>query len=277
MTTDNMAANGDYLADLHGWRQKLEHDLTSEDGWLTVVGLDWLREGDNTLGSAPGTDVTLPERAPADVGRLTLADGVVTLHATADVPVLVDGSAVRTAVLRPDVAKDGPSRVFMGPVNFFIIRRGDSFGVRIRDRANAARATFGGRQWYPVDDAYRVTGQFVAHEPPRTVEVSTSAGLVSPMQNIGRVDFTLRGEALSLEAFASSGGDLWFIFKDTTSGKQTYGAGRFMYAPLASDGTVALDFNRAYHPPCAFTHFATCPLPPRENILPIAIEAGEHS
>lgn len=277
MTTDTTVIGADYSAELRRWHQSREDELTSEDGWLTVVGLDWLREGENTLGSAPDSDVTLPASAPAHVGTLALVDGVVTLRATADVPVLVDGSAVRTAVLQPDVAKGGPSRVFIGSINFFIIRRAGQFGVRIRDRANPARADFDGRTWYPADMAYRVTGKLTLHTPARTVEVVTSAGLLTPLQNVGRVDFTLHGEPLSLEAFAASDNQLWFIFKDATSGKSTYGAGRFMYAPLADDGTVTLDFNRAYHPPCAFTPYATCPLPPRENILPVSVEAGEHS
>ena len=275
MSIENVVTSANYEAELEQWRHERDDDLTAEDGWLTVVGLVWLREGENSLGSAPGSDVTLPDSAPPRVGTLTLADGVVTLDVTTDTPLLVDGEALHTATLRPDVAAGGPTRVVIGPVNFFIIRRADQYGVRVRDRANPARTHFEGRKWYATDSGYHVTGRFTPHQPARTVEVVTSTGLLTPLQNVGRVDFTLHGQPLSLEAFDGGAERLWFILKDATSGERTYGAGRFMYAPLLSDGVVALDFNRAYHPPCAFSHYATCPLPPRENILPVAIEAGE--
>ena len=275
MSTENIVASADYETELRRWRQERDDDLTAEDGWLTVVGLDWLNEGENRLGSAPGSDVTLPDSAPAQVGALTLADGVVTLQVATDAPVLVDGEAVRSATLHPDVADGGPTRVVIGAVNFFIIRRAGQFGVRVRDRANPARASFEGRNWYPPDAQYRVTGRFTPHEPARTVEIVTSTGLLTPLQNLGRVEFALHGQTWTLEAFEGGKNTLWFIFKDATSGQTTYGAGRFLYAPLADDGAVALDFNKAYHPPCAFSPYATCPLPPRENVLPVAIEAGE--
>jgi uncharacterized protein (DUF1684 family) len=274
MTTDTATS---YEAEQLHWRQERNTDLTSEDGWLTVVGLDWLRDGVNTIGSAPGTDVTLPDSTPAQLGTLTLADGVVTLDVTADVEATIDGVPVRSATLKHDTDEGGPSRVVVGTVNFFIILRSGQYGVRIRDRASAARQSFEGRHWFPVDESYRVTGQFTPHQPPRTVEVPTVTGQVSTMKNVGRIDFTLHGEALSLEAFAARDNQVWIILRDGTSGKQSYGAGRFLYAPLAEDGTVTLDFNRAYHPPCAFTHYATCPMPPRENILTLPIEAGERN
>lgn len=275
MSAENVVAGADYETELQRWRQERHDDLTADDGWLTVVGLDWLHEGDNRLGSAPDNDVTLPESAPAYVGTLTLAEGMVTLHVTTDTPVLVDGEAVQTATLCPDVAAGGPSRVVIGPVNFFIIRRAGQFGVRVRDRTSQARTTFAGRNWYPPAVDYRVTGRFTPHDPVRTVEIVTSAGLLTPLQNVGRVTFNLHGQRLTLEAFEGGKQEVWFIFRDATSGQTTYGAGRFLYAPLEDDGTVSIDFNRAYHPPCAFTHYATCPLAPRENILPIPIEAGE--
>lgn len=277
MSTENVVASVDYETELARWRQERHDDLTAEDGWLTVVGLDWLHEGENSLGSAPGSDVTLPESAPLHVGTLILTDGVVTLRVTTDAPVLVDGEAQQTATLRPDVAAGGPNRVVIGAVNFFIIRRADQYGVRVRDRANPARATFAGRNWYPASEDYRVTGHFTPHEPARTVEIVTSTGLLTPLQNVGRVTFELHGQPLALEAFEAGPDRLWFIFKDATSGKFSYGAGRFLYAPLADDGRVTIDFNRAYHPPCAFSAYATCPLPPRENILPVAVEAGERN
>lgn len=274
MTTETVTT---YEAEQLRWRQERETDLTSDDGWLTVVGLEWLHEGVNTVGSGPGNDVTLPASIPAQLGTLTLAGEVVLLEVSADAEVLIDGVAVRTASLKHDTEEGGPTRVVIGTVNFFIIRRSGQYGVRIRDKASAARQSFTGRNWFPLDESYRVTGQFTPHNPPRTVEVATVTGQLSPMQNVGRIDFTLRGEPLSLEAFSARDNQVWVILRDATSGRQSYGAGRFLYAPLADDGTVTLDFNRAYHPPCAFTHYATCPMPPRENILSLPIEAGERN
>lgn len=278
MTTDMSVTDAEYTADLLDWRQGRDDDLTREDGWLSVVGLDWLHEGENTVGSAPDSDVTLPDSAPARLGTITVTGDQVDLHVTADTYVTVGGLGTTGVVLRPTVHEDPRSRIQIGPVSIYIIRRGDRFAARVRDRENAARTTFGGRKWYPADSAYRVAGTFTPHEPARTVEVVTSAGMQTAIQNVGRVAFTLHGQALALEAFAGGRDDeLWFIFRDATSGKATYGAGRFLYASLDEGGTVDLDFNRAYHPPCAFTAYATCPLPPRENILPVPVEAGEHN
>jgi uncharacterized protein (DUF1684 family) len=144
----------------------------------------------------------------------------------------------------------------------------------MRDQQSQYRREFRGLQWYPVKPEYRVTARFVPYSPPKTIPVPNIIGGTFPETCPGYAEFELRGEKLRLEPVLSDG-RLFFIFRDETSGKKTYGAGRFLYSDLAKDGIVTLDFNQAYTPPCAFTPYATCPLPPKQNRLPVAIEAGE--
>lgn len=265
-----------YTSDIHEWQQTMEAQMRSETGWLTVVGLDWLEEGDNSVGSDPASAVVLPNASvPAHLGMIRFDGAQAELHIAADTPVQIEGVPVTTAALRDDAAEGGPTLVQVGTVTFFIVRRGDQVGVRIRDTASEVRRTFTGRVWFPVDAALHVTGQFIAHAPGQTIEVENMIGTTTVYANPGRVTFSLHGQDYSLEAFAGDPDSVWFVFRDATSGVTTYGASRFVYAPRAADGTVTLDFNKAYHPPCAFTAYATCPLPPRGNHLPIPIHAGE--
>lgn len=272
----NTSTSTTYEAGIADWRQLVEDRLRAEDGWLSLIGLYWLHPGSNSIGANPAADLVLEAAGiPDELGVIDFADGQVTLRVTADVPVTVDGAAVTEALLRDDHAEGGPSKVQIGSVSFFIIKRGDEYGVRLRDSQNPARLDFAGRNWFPIQPEYQVEGRFIRHNEPRTLQVVTSTGHLNPMSNPGRVEFSLQGQTLSLEAFAAGDNEIWFVFKDATSGKSTYGAGRFMYAPLSADDTVIMDFNKAYHPPCAFTPFATCPRPLKDNVLSIAIEAGE--
>jgi uncharacterized protein (DUF1684 family) len=263
-----------YEADILTWRKEREDSLRREDGWLTLAGLYWLEEGDNTVGSDPSCRVALPTgSAPNVMGVIKFHGGKATL--TSNEPVLVDGSPTTTAVLRNDEAEDGPSIVTIGAVSFFVIKRSDQYAVRVRDANSPERQSFTGRKWFDIDPMYRINAVFTPHTPPRTVKVINTVGQLSPIDNPGYIEFKLHEHSLRLEAFDNDDGELWFIFKDATSGGSTYGAGRYLVASLAPDGTADLDFNRAYNPPCAFTKYATCALPPKENILSVQIEAGE--
>jgi hypothetical protein len=215
---------------------------------------------------------------PAELGTIELGDDQFTLRITAATAVMIDDKpVVGTATLRDDAAAGGASIVRLGTVSFFVIRRGDEFAVRVRDTDNPERQAFTGRKWFPLDSTYRVSAKLLPHAVARTVQVINSAGQIAPMKNPAQVEFVLDGQTLHLEAFSASGDSLWFVFKDVTSGQSTYGAGRFMYASRQADGSIMLDFNRSYHPPCAYTPYATCPRPLPENILPVPILAGEHS
>jgi uncharacterized protein (DUF1684 family) len=265
-----------YLDEISLWQQTMDKNLRKEDGWLSLVGLDWLHEGVNTVGSASDNDIVLPASAPAKLGYIEFLREEAKLWIESDAEVFIDNEPVKSAVLRNDNNPNGPSLVKIGSISFSVIKRTNQYGIRVRDSENPAIASFTGRQWFPIDSAYKVAAIFVPHEKVRSLQVLNSVGMIAPMQNPGYLEFELHGESLTLEAFDAGETQWWLIFKDGTSGDSTYGAGRFLYVQRPVDGQVFIDFNRAYSPPCAFTHHATCPLAPKENILSIAIEAGEH-
>lgn len=269
-TTETQAT---YLKEITEWQARLEAALRSEDGWLTLTGLYWLEEGDNTVGSADDNTVILP-RGAEHLGVITVVGDQLTLRVDSD-DVTLDGNPAREGNLHVGSASGEPTFVRIGTVTFFVLERGGRYAVRVRDSQHPARTEFAGRNWFPVNADYKVAGKFTPYEPARSLEIVNSVGQNVTMETPGYVDFQLDGFDIRLEAFEGGEGQLWFIFRDGTSGKLSYGAGRFMYAPLHADNTVTLDFNKAYHPPCAFTEFATCPYPPRENMLKLSIPVGE--
>ena len=263
-----------YAEVIQAWRNQQEADLRAEDGWLSVVGLFWLHEGENSVGSNPDCEVVLPLRLPAHLGTLIFSpQGVVLQVADGAGPVRVGGQLVRESVLSDDPLH--PTLVQVEQVTFFVIRRGDRVGVRMRDAASEARRNFTGRAWFPLDPAFRVAGRFEPHPSQRTIEVETAIGTAVAFNNPGAVTFELNGLQQRLEAFEGEDGELWFLFRDSTSGRETYGAGRELYALLGADGVVDMDFNKAQNLPCVFTPFATCPMAPKANHLPLAVQAGE--
>ena len=277
MTTSSQplqtADHEDYIAEISAWRDQVETKLRAKDGWLTLTGLYWLHEGENTVGSDPASDVLLSENAPAQVGVIDFHDQTATLRVTTEVEVTVDATPITTAALRDDYDPQGLSYVVVGSVNFYVVKRADQYGIRVRDEANPARQTFTGRKWFAIDPAYRVTAHFTPYPQPRDLGTDTVIGIEVPIQNPGYVTFTLDDHDVRLEAFTGADEQIWFVFKDTSP--QTYGAGRFLYTTVDDNGTTVLDFNRAYNPPCAFTPYATCPLPPKQNVLDFPVEVGE--
>ena len=264
-----------YQEEVLSWRQMMDERLRADDGWLTLTGLFWLDEGENTVGSDPTSSVILPKSAPGRIGVINFSGGSATLQVNNRFPTTVDGQTVSSSLLLDDHATHGASRVDIGSVSFHVLKRGDQYGVRVRDRENPDRLNFKGRIWFPIDPAYRIVARFVPHPSARTMEIENMLGGITLMQNPGCAEFELGGQTIRLEAFNSRADEVWFVFRDATSKSETYAAGRFLYAPLQPDGTAILDFNKAYNPPCAFTVYSTCPLPPKENILPIRVEAGE--
>jgi len=266
--------------EIEAWRARRLERLTSETGWLTVVGLHWLRDGENPFGASTSLPVTLPGAATPDTaGTFVVEDGRVFV-------VPAPGAAIRlgegTISGRTELAPDDPGPpdvLWLGDVSFFVIRRDDRLGIRVRDPSSEARRGFTGIEHFPVSLDYRVVGTFEPYDRPRKVPVPTVLGTTTEMDAPGLVRFVLGGRELTLEPVVESPDDdsFFFIFRDATTGKETYGGGRFLYAERVASGPVVLDFNEAYNPPCAFTAFATCPLPPRENALPVRIEAGDKS
>jgi hypothetical protein len=269
-----------YLAELEAWRAERLARLTAEDGWLTLVALAWLEPGDNSFGSAPFNRVVLPGRGvPPVAGTLTLeADGTVVLRTAPEAGVTVDGQPAGEARLRSD--RDGsPQVVAVGPLRIRIIERGGRMAVRARDPGSPARASFPGIEYFPVDPRLRVEATFEPYAEPREVRIQSYQGPDQAMLAPGVVRFTILRQPCTLEPLAASRqpDSFFFVFRDATAGTETYGAGRFLDAdlPAPATGRLVLDFNRAYSPPCAFTPYATCPLPPPQNVLPVRIEAGE--
>lgn len=229
------------------------------------------------MGSDPSNAVVLPaEVAPSRVAVLTLTDGAVRIDPEPGVSLTVDGLAVEAGPVATDV-DPSPDTFRIDDLQFRVLRRGDRFGVRSRWPRAASRAQFEGLSWFEPDPAWRVVARLVRDEPAVEIDVPNVLGTIERLPSPGTVVFLVDGTEHSLRPVHDDVDDpeLFFIFRDATSGKGTYPAGRFVYATLRDDGTVVLDFNRAYSPPCAFTTHATCPLPPSGNALEIAVEAGE--
>ncbi len=268
-----MLAQSSFQADEAAWRADRLTRLTKPDGWLSVAGLDWLSSGENTIGSAPGSDLKLPAKAPARVGILIWRDGKVHFKAAEGVTPIMGGMPFLEGDLAPD---DPASTVVLDDLRFGVIARGRRMGLRLRDLHSDTFQKFKGIPAFAPDPAYRVVARFEPYTPMKNTQVATVIGTPMDAKIPGRVTFTLKGKAMTLEPVLDDDGvTLFFIFRDGTTGHGTYPAGRFLYAEPAKDGQVILDFNRAENPPCAFTLYATCPMAPDENTLPIAVEAGE--
>ncbi|MGH9362700.1 MAG: DUF1684 domain-containing protein [Thermoanaerobaculia bacterium] len=263
-------------AEYEAWRQKREQGLRSPDGWLSLVGLHWLEEGDNPIGSGEDNRIVFPAgRAPAQAGVLRLQDGQVTLVAPAAAGITHEGKPVTTLALTSD--KEGKATVLeLGTLRFHVIDRGGRLGVRVRDRESPVLAAFHGVESYPFDPAWRVEARLEPYVPPKKVPVPNILGTVDDEDSPAAVVFERDGRTYRLDGLEGGDkGELFLIFGDHTNGEETYGGGRFLYTDPPAGGTVVVDFNRAYNPPCAFTPFATCPLPPRQNKLELAVAAGE--
>ena len=265
-----------YVRSIESWRADREASLKADDGWLSLVGLVWLEEGVSRVGSRPDAEVLLaPGSAPHDVGAITFQDHVARFTPAPGADVRVNGKPAAPQVLRPQPGDYDV--VTAGSVTLFVIKRGERYGVRIRDTNSAQRREFAGLRWYPVREDYRVRARFIPHAKPASIMIANVLGAVEPWPTPGTVVFTLGGQELTLHPVldGADATELFFVFRDATTGTDTYPGGRFLYAAMPENGEVILDFNKAHSPPCAFTPFATCPLPPKENALPIRIEAGE--
>ena len=262
-----------YRAEVEKYRAEREAELKSDSGWLAVAGLFWLKDGDNVAGSDPRSDIVLPAKAPARLGVFRMKSGTVTFIAEPGVKVTSAGNLASR--VRLDDGERGELAVV--DLRFILLRRGDRVGIRMRDLRSRMREQFKGLEYYPIRPSYRIVAKFTAHDAPRKLPILNVLGQTPEMVSPGYVTFTLNGKRLRLEPVYETDErkDLFFIFKDLTSRDATYPAGRYLHAPLPENGQVVLDFNKAYNPPCAFTDFATCPLPPKQNQLPVRIEAGE--
>ena len=273
-----LAENTDWRKEVETFRKERVEDLKKEDGWFTLVGLAWLDEGENRFGSDPEAKVVLPEgKSPKLAGVLVRKGDEVSLRLDPGVKMTSGDKPVKTGKLVPLVSdiKGEPTVLEMGSVSFHVIQRGDMVGVRVKDTKSAALAAFHGLDTYPIEPAWRVEARFEPYDPPKTIGIPNVLGQVSDMPAPGAVVFDWQGKTFRLDALGDPKEGLSLIFADQTNGKETYGAGRFLETGPVKDGKVFVDFNLAYNPPCAFTAFATCPLPPSQNRLALRVEAGE--
>jgi uncharacterized protein len=267
-----------YRTEILRWRAAREASLKKEGGWLSVAGLFWLKEGSNRFGAGPDNDIVLPEGAsPAHAGRIDLHGGKSVVTLEANVLATVAGEPVAGGrELRSDSAGD-PDVLQLGRLSLHVIERGQRFAIRLKDPESAARKSFTGLSWFDVVPAARVRARFVPYDKRKAIRVPNILGQSEDMPSPGYCSFAWGGQEVRLEGVfeEADAKELFFIFRDQTSGKETYPAGRFLYSELPKAGEVTLDFNKAYNPPCAFTAFATCPLPPPQNWMPVAVAAGE--
>jgi len=273
------AAPENYEAELAQWQAQRVARLTAPDGWLSLIGLHFLSEGEQRVGSDAGSDIVLAA-GPPSLGVIELQpSGRVMLRVTPGAGVRVDGREVLSAELIPQGR--GPhgqtTTVSCGSMRFYVIVRGDRMALRVQDSASPRRTAFAGIERFPIDASWRIEAQWEAFAAPLEVKMTNTLGQESRALVMGRAVFEREGRRLSLLPLQETLGEpLFFIIADETSGHETYGAARFIYTdPPDAEGRLIIDFNKAINPPCAFTPYATCPLPPSENVLPVAVRAGE--
>jgi uncharacterized protein (DUF1684 family) len=267
----------EYIAEIDQWHAERIESLRSDTGWLSLVGLHPLKKGVHSLGAGSDADITLAAGAPYWLGSLAVTEDEImfSVHSDADVEHLDFQSEGRLASCTLATDKEGPpTKLTTGSMVFFVIDRDGKLFLRVKDRKSEVLKSFQGIERFPVDIRWRLTARL---EPgPATLSEPNAIGQESASSSPGVLVFTIDGQEYRLTPTGESGESMFLVFGDGTNGKTTYAGGRFLSidAP-SSDGTVILDFNRTYNPPCVFTPFATCPLPAMGNMLPVAVEAGE--
>lgn len=263
----------DYLESILAWRREKDASLLAQRGWLSLDGLYWLEPGRNTFGAGEANAIVLA-RGAQYAGTLEISNGEVFLHPAPNSGLTINECPAVGSPLHLDVSGD-PSIIVMDGLEMIVIRRGQRFALRVWNPSRLQDHAFTGRQWYPVNPAWRVSAAFNPSVRSETITVPDVTGVLQSMQTAGQLEFSLATRPCSLLAIDEGDGDLFVIFRDLTSGVTTYPAGRYLYAKAGSGSAVILDFNQAYNPPCAFTEYATCPLPPPGNRLAVEIKAGE--
>ena len=270
----NRVSAQSYQEEIKSWYQSRETSLKAENGWLNLVGLLWLEEGKNTFGSGDKVNVKFPEGTiPAEAGYFNLQNGIVMQYAAKGTPIMIAGKPADQAIIFDSAAHVAPVSAYKD-LRWSIIKRGSKFGVRLRNVKSQAVTAFKGIEHFPVDSGWKVTAT-LRKTDVNNISITNVLGQVNAQNSPGKLYFSINGKEYTLDAL-EEGGKLFIIFGDETSGSTTYPAGRFLSAEKTTDGgKTVLDFNKAYNPPCAFSDFATCPLPPKQNILSVAITAGE--
>lgn len=265
-----------FVAAQDAWRAQRRDDLLKPDGWTSLVGLHWIDLKAHYVGSSPGSGIRLAV-GPDKLGMVSQQDGHLYLTPEAGVALEFNGQPLKGKVEVPSDHDEAPGVIGFdeGKGLLTVIERGGRHALRVKHADAPSRLQFRGLQYWPMDPGWRIEGRFVPHPPGKTIPIMDIIGVTTPSPNPGAVEFERDGHRYRLEALGEPGGELFFVLADGTSGHGSYPAGRFLDAAAPINGKVMLDFNQAYNPPCAFTPFATCPLPPPENRLGLAIAAGE--
>jgi len=272
----NTADDAAYRKQIEDWRAHRVERLKAPSGWLSLIGLEWLKEGANTIGSAKDNAIVIAT-APPHLGSVVLDHGRATISLDASAAeAKIDGEKKASAELLDD-SHEKPTTVSFGTTNFYLIKREDKFGLRIKDSTAETRTHFAGIDNFDIDPSWRVEAKWETYNPPHQIEEANILGQIEKVTVPGAATFERDGKTYKVEPMLENPGDteLFLVFADRTSGKETYGAARFLYTTPPKDGKVILDFNKAYNPPCAFTPYATCPLPTQQNRLDMRVTAGE--
>jgi uncharacterized protein (DUF1684 family) len=256
------------------WRAKHEADYRRE--WVSIAGLHMLKPGSQSAGSASTNDIVLPASTPSTIGRFTLEDGGrVLFEPQPGASVELAGKPVTAPIVMRDDSHRDAEELTIGDVRLVVHMTGDRHALRVRDPNGPLAKAFAGFTWFPIDTQYRVLGRFIRDPQPRRLNVVNTYGDVDEYTTEGVVEFMVFGQTLRLRPFSTRPNRLYFVFRDASSGHETYETARFLYSDLGEDGKTVLDFNEAYNPPCAFNPLTTCPVPLRENDLPVKMLAGE--
>jgi len=268
-------SKGSYTQQIETWRAQRVERLKAPNGWLSLIGLHWLKDGKNTVGSAKDNDIVL-NAGPAHLGVVTLKGGNTSIELDPKSAATIDGKSAAKGELLDDT-HEKPTVVAFGTANFYVIDRGGKKALRVKDSEAATRKNFLGLDYYPIDASWRIEAKWVPYKPAHTLEIPTVLGTTDKMTVPGKAVFVRDGTTYELTPVLEepNAKEVWFIFADATSAKKTYGGGRFLYADMPKDGKLIIDFNKAYNPPCAFTPYATCPLPTQQNRMDARVTAGE--
>lgn len=271
MTFDSTA----YIEEIREWQTDMEEKLRAPDSWLTLIGLDWLEEGKNSLGTSSQSNIVFPKgTAPDNIGTLILTGDQVTFEVEAGVVATLNGNPVTRTTLESDVNRN-PDIIQVGEINFHVIERSGRYGIRSKQPNSPQRVNFQGRRWWLVDRDLRIEAEIIPYEPQKMIKIPDILGNQNESAMDCQLQFTLNQQTYALDAFALPSGQFYILFHDLSCGNGSYPAGRFLVTEYPEDDSVVIDFNKAHNPPCAFTPYATCPLPPPQNHLKVAIQAGE--
>jgi len=272
--TEPLSQSANHQQAIEAWRDSRHERLEQPDGWLTLIGLEWIKDGENRVGSAGDNDIHL-NGGPAYWGSIFLQNDQIRFTSGDTENVSINGKSLKQAELVADNQGE-PTLVSSDRLSFYTIFRG-SYALRIKDSQADALLNFQGVENYPIDTSWRIEGRFIQATEGESIEIANVLGQISESPVFGTFEFDLGGKTYSLLGLGTeTSEDLWFIFSDRTSGRGTYGAGRFLYSDgMPEGGHLTVDFNKAYNPPCAFNPYSTCPLPPQRNRMDLVVKAGE--